>query len=97
MSTISVTAPAAQPLVIDNTAPAAATTTAENRSIAKAVRDLNAVNYAGDGREVSFSVDRASKEPVITVIDSATKEVITQWPPKYLLALASELDSHSKE
>jgi uncharacterized FlaG/YvyC family protein len=97
MGTISASSAVASPAVADHTATTARASTPENRGIAKAVRDLNAVNYAGDGREVSFSVDKASKEPVITVIDSVTKEVITQWPPKYLLALASEIDAQSNQ
>ena len=61
-----------------------------NLSLSAAVRQLNDAGYAGKGREVTFSIDRASRQPVITVIDSQSKEVITQWPPKYLLALADD-------
>lgn len=61
-----------------------------NVSVSRAVRQLNDAGYAGEGREVTFSIDRASRQPVITVIDSQSKEVITQWPPKYLLALADD-------
>ena len=61
-----------------------------NSSVSTAVRQLNDAGYVGKGREVTFSIDRASRQPVITVIDSQSKEVITQWPPKYLLALADD-------
>ncbi len=46
--------------------------------------------YPGEGREVTFSLDPATKAPVIKVIDTATKEVISQWPPEYLLQIAAE-------
>jgi len=93
MSTISASAGTANPLVSESPATTPTTGTAENRSIAKAVRDLNAVNYAGEGRAVNFSLDPASKGLVITIINSETKEIITHWPPKYLLELASQLNS----
>jgi flagellar protein FlaG len=61
-----------------------------NLSVSTAVRKLNDSGYAGDGREITFSIDRASQQPVITVIDSQTKQVIRQFPPKELLALADD-------
>jgi len=64
-----------------------------NRSLATAVRDLNDVNYAGSGREVNLSIDRVTRQPVITVIDAETRKVITQWPPQYLLDVAAEINS----
>jgi uncharacterized FlaG/YvyC family protein len=70
-----------------------ATTSGErafNVSVATAVRQLNDAGLAGDGREVTYSIDAATREPVVKVIDSQTKEVINQWPPKYALALAAE-------
>ncbi len=61
-----------------------------NRAVSSAVSQLNDAGYAGAGREVAFSVDRATRLPVVKVIDSTTKEVIEQWPPEYLLAMAAE-------
>jgi hypothetical protein len=61
-----------------------------NRAVSAGVRKLNDAGYAGEGREVTFSVDPATKIPVIKVVDTATKEVIEQWPPEYLLAMAAE-------
>ena len=61
-----------------------------NRAVSAAVGKLNNAGYAGEGREVTFSIDQATRQPIIKVIDSSTKEVITQWPPEYLLALADE-------
>jgi uncharacterized FlaG/YvyC family protein len=69
------------------------TTTEEralNRSVSAAVQTVNDAGYAGDGREVTFSVDKATKRPVIKVVDTATKEVLNQWPPEYLLQIAAD-------
>jgi uncharacterized FlaG/YvyC family protein len=60
------------------------------RAVSEAVGKLNNAGYAGEGREVTFSIDHSTKQPVIKVIDSATKQVITQFPPEYVLALAAE-------
>ncbi len=61
-----------------------------NRAISAAVGKLNEAGYAGEGREVTFSIDQSTRKTVIKVIDTSTKEVITQWPPEYLLQLAAE-------
>lgn len=64
-------------------------TAARLKPVAEAVRRLNAVQYAGEGREITFSVDRPSNKLVVKVIDSDTKEVVTQWPAEYALELAA--------
>lgn len=97
MGTISASAGAANPLVSDSPATTQASSAAENRSVAKAVRDLNAANYAGEGRAVNFSLDPTSKGLVVTIINSETKEIITHWPPKYVLELASQLNASNTD
>jgi uncharacterized FlaG/YvyC family protein len=61
-----------------------------NRSVSAAVETVNNAGSAGDGREVTFSVDQATKRPVIKVIDTTTNEVVSQWPPEYLLQMAAD-------
>ena len=61
------------------------------RQLSAAVNDLNAVGYAGEGREITFSVDRETRLPVVKVIDTKSKEVIQQWPRDYVLQLAAQL------
>jgi uncharacterized FlaG/YvyC family protein len=61
-----------------------------HRSVLTAVQTLNSAGYAGDGREVTFTLDQATKIPVIKVVDTSTKEVIQQWPAEYVLQLAAE-------
>jgi flagellar protein FlaG len=58
------------------------------RSVAQAVSQLNESGYAGEGREVLFSVDRSTRLLVVKVVDTSTKEVISQWPPEYAIRLA---------
>jgi len=70
------------------------TTTAEaralNRSLSAAVQTVNDSGYLGSGRELTFSVDHATKVPVIRVVDTSTNEVVEQWPPQYLLQVAAD-------
>lgn len=44
-------------------------------------------------RALQFSVDEASGETVVTVVDAETKEVIRQIPSEELLAIANRLRS----
>jgi uncharacterized FlaG/YvyC family protein len=59
-------------------------------AVAGAARRLNDINYAGEGREITFSLDPATKKPLVKVVDLDTREVVFQWPSKYLLELAAE-------
>lgn len=61
-----------------------------SRSVAAAVQALNEAGYVGQGREVTFSLDPATRRPVTKVVDTATNEVLQQWPPEYLLQLAAD-------
>ena len=80
--------------------PAVSATTPEERvfnlSVAAAVRQLNDAGQAGAGREVTLSIDAASRQPVVKVIDSQTKEVIEQVPTKYALAIAADYENQRK-
>jgi uncharacterized FlaG/YvyC family protein len=59
-----------------------------NSAVSGAVKTLNESGVVGDGREVTFSLDRATRLPVVKVVDTSTQEVISQWPPEYALRLA---------
>ena len=59
-----------------------------NRSVASAAKAVNSAGIVGENREVTFSIDPATKTPVVRVVDVNTKEVVDQWPPEYLLELA---------
>jgi len=68
-----------------------------NRSVSAAVQTLNDAGYAGNGREVTFSIDQATKRTVIKVVDTSTKEVLQQWPPEYVLQLAAESNKLTRD
>jgi uncharacterized FlaG/YvyC family protein len=99
MSNISGTPASGYPLLADGAGPGKISPAARtfNVSVTTAARQLNEAGYAGDGREVSVSIDPASRQPVIRVIDSATNEVVTQLPTKYALALAADYNSQTKD
>jgi flagellar protein FlaG len=91
MSQISVSAVSSHPLPSSEApVPQASADRTLNRAVSVAVGKLNASSYAGEGREVTFSVDPTTKQPVVKVIDTATKEVIRQLPPAYLLQIAGD-------
>jgi uncharacterized FlaG/YvyC family protein len=72
-------------------APTAPENAAENRDLVQAIKALNAASAFGDNNELTFLMDRATKLPVVRVVDRKTKEVIEQIPPEYILRLAEEL------
>src|SRR5580658_5712213 len=93
MALISVTpvqVQASSELASTRPAPSTTQSRALNLSVSAAVQTVNEAGYAGEGREVTFSVDQATKQPVIKVIDTSTKEVLRQWPPEYLLQIAAD-------
>jgi uncharacterized FlaG/YvyC family protein len=61
-------------------------------AVVSAVRELNAAGYAGEGREITYSIDPGSRRPIVRVVESQTKEVIHQWPAECALAIAAEIN-----
>ena len=71
-------------------------TDAERSSDAEELDMAQTVNRLNDliqtvRRELRFSVDDASGDTVITVIDSETEEVVRQIPPEEVLTLVAHL------
>ena len=66
------------------------------RRVAIAVHELNRVNFAGEGREITFTVDRTTHLPVISVLDTQSREVIRQWPTEYVLQVARNENSTAR-
>ena len=64
---------------------------AETRDIVQAVKALNATEMFGQDNELVFQMDRQARRMVIQVINSKTKEVLTQVPPAYILRLSEDL------
>jgi len=65
--------------------------------VSSAVRSLNKAHYAGEGREVTFSIDRASRLPVVKVVDLNTREIVSQWPAEYVLQLAAGFENSRRD
>jgi flagellar protein FlaG len=106
VSTLAVTPTASAPVSPRSASPAPASATladltkeerALNRSVSAAVQTLNNAGYAGGGREVTFSVDQATRRPVVKVVEISTKEVLLQWPAEYALELAASTDKLTRD
>jgi uncharacterized FlaG/YvyC family protein len=72
-------------------APVAPSQAAGNRDVVQAVKALNAAETFGDSNELTFQLDRNTRQPVIRIINRKTKELIDQIPPEYVLRLAQHL------
>ena len=70
---------------------------AQSRELAQAVQRLNASSFLPEGREVSFSIDPKTKIPVVRVLDTNTREVLTQLPAEYVLRVAAFLDAEAAQ
>jgi len=64
----------------------------ERREVVKAVKKLNQSEFYGSGSELQLAVDRATRRPVVRLVDKETQEVLRQIPEEYLLRMAEELD-----
>ena len=64
---------------------------AETRDIVQAVKALNATEMFGQDNELVFQMDRQTRRMVIQIVNSKTKEVLTQVPAAYVLRLSEDL------
>jgi uncharacterized FlaG/YvyC family protein len=67
------------------------------RDVADGVARLNEIEYAGQGREITFSIDRATRLPVVKMVNTNTNEVVDQWPAQYVLQLAADYAKSTRE
>ncbi|MGB7761436.1 MAG: flagellar protein FlaG [Bryobacteraceae bacterium] len=65
----------------------------QNREVIQSVKALNGSAMFGQDEELDFQMDSATKRMVVRVINSNTKEVISQIPPEYVLNMAQNLRS----
>jgi uncharacterized FlaG/YvyC family protein len=70
---------------------------AYDRSVSAAVQTLNDSGYAGAGREVTISLDQATRRPVVKVVETSTNEVLQQWPSQYVLQLAADSQKSGRD
>ena len=77
-------------------APASAPTSApppispDQRELIQAVKAVNATGMFGDNHELSFILDRTTRQVIVRVVDRETREVVRQIPAEYVLRLAEE-------
>jgi len=67
------------------------------QEVSKAVKRLNDVSYAGKSNEITFSIDRVTRLPVVKVVNTSTNEVLNQWPAQYVLQLAATYEEHTRD
>lgn len=63
---------------------------ADQRALIQAVKAVNATGMFGDNHELSFILDRTTRQVVVRVVDRDTREVVRQIPAEYVLRLAEE-------
>ena len=62
-----------------------------NRELIHAVRAVNASGQLGDKNQMTFSLDRHTRRPIITIVNRDTREVVDQIPNEQVLRLAENL------
>jgi uncharacterized FlaG/YvyC family protein len=67
------------------------------QEVSKAVKQLNDAGYAGKSNEITFSIDRVTRLPVVKVVNISTNEVLNQWPAQYLLQLAATYEEQTRD
>jgi len=67
----------------------------QSQDLQKAVEKINSFVQSFQ-RDLQFKIEESTGRAVITVLDSETKEVIRQIPPKEVLSIAKTLNSEGK-
>jgi uncharacterized FlaG/YvyC family protein len=72
------------------------------KELAEAVRAVQWANKSelgslGSGKRYSFSVDNASRRPVVEVMDGESGEVLYQIPPEEILRWAADIRRQKRE
>jgi flagellar protein FlaG len=66
-------------------------TVEDRRAVIQAVRAVNKAEVFGQEHELSFAMDRATRRPVVRIVDRKTRQVVQQIPSESVLRLAEEL------
>jgi len=78
-----------------NTMASAATPAADAqapvRQVIAAVHQVNKAELMGQGRQLAFSRDPETRQPIIQIVDQDSGEVIDQIPPETVLQLAEQI------
>jgi flagellar protein FlaG len=68
---------------------------AQQRELITAVKAVNASELMDQQSELTFVVDRKTKQMVMRIVDRETGEVLRQLPPESVLRMAAELKGRS--
>jgi len=63
----------------------------QTRDVIQAVKALNATEMFGEENELTFHMDRQSRRMVVQIVNRNTKEVVSQIPPEYVVALSEDM------
>ena len=63
---------------------------AARREVVQAVKALNKSETFGQGKELTYSIDRQTRRVVTKLVDKNTGEVVRQIPDEYVLRMAEE-------
>lgn len=72
--------------------PAGGLSPAEQQRLPDAVATVNSTAQFGDNTELRIVTDSDTHRPLIQLVDRDTREVVRQFPPKYVLRMAAELE-----
>jgi hypothetical protein len=61
------------------------------RTLVQAVKAVNASGLLGENSELTFFIDRNSRNAVVRIVNRQTREVLQQIPDEYVLRLADEV------
>jgi uncharacterized FlaG/YvyC family protein len=63
----------------------------DQRSLIQAVKALNGANLFGEDNELTFILDRASRQAIVRIVNKKTREVVEQIPAEYVVRMAAEM------
>jgi uncharacterized FlaG/YvyC family protein len=75
-----------------NSVPASREDPAVTRQIITAVRALNEAELMGPNRQLTYTRDTKTQQPVIQVIERTSGDVVDQLPPEAILRLRQQLE-----
>ena len=63
----------------------------DQRTLIQAVKAVNTSGALGEDNELTFILDRATRQAVVRIVNRKTGEVVDQIPAEYVLRIAEEL------
>ncbi len=83
--------PGTSPWAAAPAAPVTSELTASHRDVIMAVSALNRAQLLGSENELTFSLDRQTRLPMVQIVNRRTREVVEQIPPESVLQVASSI------